>query len=190
MLFVFHLLPLLKASPNNARVVNLGGAGNEVSKLFLDDLDLQEPKNYTLWNMINYVATAMTLTLSRVAEENPDVVFIFNLPGIVQTDIHEGSMFSKWYGKVLIKMIGLSVEDAGERSVFLLTSARFGGKGVPLQGGATSVLNMKKTDSGALFCVNHKLEGLQQESIIAKLQSQDAGNKVWARLQEVVAPCL
>jgi len=43
--------------------VNLGGAGNETTKLLLDDLDLEDPKHYTMWNMINYVATAMTLTL-------------------------------------------------------------------------------------------------------------------------------
>lgn len=87
-------------------------------------------------------------------------------------------------------MIGISVKDAGERSVYLLTSARFGGNGVPLQSGATRVLTMKKTESGALFCVNQKLEGLQQERVMAKLQSRDAGNMVWARLQEVLAPYL
>ena len=190
MLFVFHLLPLLKASTNNARVVHLGGAGNEISDLFLDDLDLKEPGHYTLWNTINSVATAMTLTLSRVAEENPDVVFIFNMPGFVGTDIHAGSMFGKWYGKILVKMIGISIEDAGERSVYLLTSAQFGGNGVPLQSGAAGANTMKKTGSGALFCVNAKLKSLQQESVMAQLQSQDAGSKVWARLQEVLAPYL
>lgn len=143
-----------------------------------------------MWNMINYVATAMTLTLSRVAEENPDVVFIFNLPGLVPTGIHANGMGGRWYGKLLMWLIGIPVDDAGERSVFLLTSARFGRKGVPLQSGATSVLTMKKTEFGALFCVNDKLQGLQQESIIAKLQTQDAGNKVWARLQEMLSPYL
>lgn len=143
-----------------------------------------------MWNMINYVATAMTLTLSHVANENPDIDFIFNLPGLVPTEIHAGSMFDKWYGRWLFNLVGVSVEDAGERSVFLMTSARFGGKGVPLQSGATKLLTMKKTESEALFCVNSKLEGVQQEKVVAKLESQDAGSKVWARLQEVLAPYL
>jgi hypothetical protein len=169
--FILHLLPLLKASPNHPRVVNLGGASNEVSNLVLDDLDLEKPGNYTMWNMINYAATAMTLTLSRAAEDNPDVDFIFNLPCLVPKEIHAGSMFDKWYGRWLFTLVGISVEDAGERSVFLLTSARFGGKGVPLRNGATKLLTMKKTVSRALFCVNSKLEGVQQEKVMAKLES-------------------
>lgn len=141
-----------------------------------------------MWNMINYVATAMTLTLSRVASDNPEIDFIFNLPGLVPTEIHAGSMFDKWYGRWLFSLVGVSVEDAGERSVFLMTSARFGGKGVPLQSGATTLLTMKKAESGGLFCVNSKLEGVQQEKVMSKLESQDAERKIWARLQEVLAP--
>jgi hypothetical protein len=171
---VLHLLPLLKVSSHNPRIVNLGGASNEVSNPILDDLDLKKPGNYTMWNIINYTATAMTLTLSRVAEENPDIDFIFNLPGLVPTEIHAGSMFDKWYGRWLFSLIG----------------TRFGGKDVPLQSGATKLLTMKKTESGSLFCVNGMLEGVQQEKVMAKLQSQDAGSKVWARLQEVLEPYL
>ena len=93
-----------------------------------------------------------------------------------------------WLGMVAARLIGVSVEDSRERSLFLLTSVRYGGKGVTFQQGATKLLTMKKTESGALFCVNPKLEGLQQESVMAKLQSMDAGSKVWARLQEVLTP--
>lgn len=32
----------------------------------------------------------MTLTLSRVAEENLDVMFVFNMPGLVATGIPRG----------------------------------------------------------------------------------------------------
>jgi len=89
-------------------VVNLGGVGNKVPKLFLDDLDLNEPGDYTLWNMINHVATSMTLTLSPVAKENLEVEFVFNFPGLVPTGIHAGSMFRKRYVEFLIAYIRLS----------------------------------------------------------------------------------
>lgn len=55
------------------------------------------------------------------------------------------------YGKLLMRVIGVSVEDAGERRVFLLTSARFVGKGVEVQSGKTAVLTMKKTEVGRCF---------------------------------------
>lgn len=143
-----------------------------------------------MWNIINHAATSMNLTLSRLAEENPEIVFIFNIPGLVATDIHAGSMFGKWYAKPLFWLMGISAEDAGERSVFLLTSARYGGQGVPLQDGAARVLTMKKTESGALFCVNQNSEGLQKETVMAELRSQNAGDIVWERMQKVLAPYL
>jgi len=99
---------LLKSSPHNSRVVSLGGVGNEVPKVFLDDLDLNEPGNYTPWNMINHVATSMTLPLSPVAKEKLEVEFIFNFLGLVPTGIHAGSMFRKCYVEFLIAYIRLS----------------------------------------------------------------------------------
>lgn len=143
-----------------------------------------------MWNIINLVATEMTLTLARLAEENPDVVFIFNLPGLVPTDIHAGGKLDGLLGKVVMFLLATSIEDAGEKCVYLLTSGRFGGKGVEVKNGKTGVLTMKKTESGALFCVNDKLEGVQQEKVMAELKSQDVGGKVWKRLQEVLASYL
>jgi hypothetical protein len=57
---------------------------------FLDDLDLEESGNCMMWNMINFVATEMDPTVARLAKENPDVLLIFNLSGIVPTNIHVG----------------------------------------------------------------------------------------------------
>ena len=200
MLFILHLLPLLKASNNNPRIVNVGGAANETENIFLDDLDLEQPGHYSFANLISHVATAMTVSLSRVAEENPEIVFISNFPGRVATDIFSTGWGDKWYspyGKALVgamqplvKILSLSPEDAGERTLYMLTSAGFGGKGVPLQDGDSSALTMKKTKSGALFCINTKLEGIQKDSVMTKLQSQDAGNKIWARVQAVLEPYL
>jgi len=50
--------------------------------------------------------------------------------------------------------------------------------------------SMKGTERGALFCVNDKLIGVQQEKIMAELDSQDVGSIVWKGLQDVLAPYL
>ncbi|PVH69007.1 hypothetical protein DL98DRAFT_439941 [Cadophora sp. DSE1049] len=190
--FTLHLLPLLKASAHQGyhpRVVNLGGAGGEASSLKLDDLGLNKPGNYSTWYLFKYIATAMTLTLSRIAEENPDVVFVFNVPGLVTTGIHKGSWVDSWYGRILVALVGARVEDAGENCVFLLTSGRFGGSGVKVGEGEMRVKNMKGTEErGALFCVNDKLVGLQQEKVMRELERMDALRKVWERLMEVIGP--
>ena len=188
LLFVLSLLPLLKSSTNNPRIVNLGGAGIETSKLHLDDTDFQNPENWSIGNIAAQVATAMSLTLSRLAEENPNVVFIFNNPGRVVTNIYNQGYGEKWFMKAFVsvmkpamKIVALSEADAGERCLYLLTSPRFG-KG--------EILTMIKTASGALFSINYKLEGRQWESIMTEVQRKDAGTKFWNRMQEVLRPYL
>lgn len=83
-------------------------------------------------------------------------------------------------------IVGISVDDAGERDLFLLTSARFGGDGVPVQRGGEVVRRMKNTVSGALLCVNDKLVGLQPGKVMTELHSQDARSKAWKRLMDVL----
>jgi hypothetical protein len=106
----------------------------------------------------------MTLTLSRLEKENPSVVFIFNLPGLVPTHIHMNSWVSRWAAW----LVGISVQDAGERCLWLLSSRRFSCGGM----GEGGVLNMGKTsERGSLLCVNSKLEEVQNENVMAKLES-------------------
>jgi hypothetical protein len=190
LLFVV-LLPPLKVSTNNPRIVNLGGAGLETPKLLLNDLDYQEPGNYTINNVAANVATTMSLTLCRLAEENPEVVFIFANPGLVITNIYSHGFDGSWYMKAfitaikpLMRIVALSEVDAGERSMYLLTSARFGQKGgvLPLSG-ETSALTMMKTQSGALFSINYKLESVHWEGVMNEEQRKDAGAMFWERAE-------
>jgi hypothetical protein len=84
-------------------------------------------------------------------------------------------------------LVEISVQDAGERCLWLLSSGRFGCGGM----GEGGVLNIKKTsERGSLFCVNSKPEGVQNENVMGKLESQDVGNIVWKRLMEVLGPYL
>ncbi|PMD29263.1 NAD(P)-binding protein [Hyaloscypha variabilis F] len=187
LLFVLHLLPLLKASTHNPRIVNLGGAGLETSKLLLDDIDLQKPANWSIGNLAAQIATAMSLTLSRLAEENPNVVFVFANPGLVVTNIYNQGYGGKWYMKAFVgimkpamKIVALSEADAGERCLYLLTSAWSG----------RDALTMMKTKSGALFSITYKFETVQWEGVMTESQRKDAGNKFWSRMQEVLRPYL
>jgi hypothetical protein len=89
-----------------------------------------------------------------------------------------------WYGKIIVRTLGIPVENSGKRSVYLMTSGGFGGNGVE------GVLTTKKTVLGALFCVDDKLVGLHQEKFMAELRSRDAGSMVWDRLMKVLGPHL
>jgi hypothetical protein len=198
MLFITHLLPLLNASFSirptyNPRVISILGAGFEDATIPLDDLDLRNPQNFSLQKIAKQGATLNTLALAHLAAdpENQEVVFIHNHPGEVKTDIFKNG----WGGKTPdngemspgVKM-GMAPEVSGERSLYLITSSKFGGKGVPLPYGEESGLTITKTGRGALFCINEQLECIQQESVLGQLKLKNADEIVWEKTQEVLKP--
>lgn len=81
-------------------------------------------------------------------------------------------MAGKWCSPVLSKIVpvvtrivGHSEEFAGERSLYLLTSATYGGKGVALGAGDVAELTLKKTESGGLFEVGDAFECLHLDKV-------------------------
>jgi hypothetical protein len=97
--------------------------------------------------MKGHLETLITLALEGVARTAPEVSFIHNSPGAVNTQL-----FNRipgvvgWAVRAYLWVVGwwvlLPIEECGERHLFLVTSARFpaakeseGGAGVELQGG-------------------------------------------------------
>lgn len=187
---MIQLLPLLNASPNDPRIVSILAAGNESSSIFLNDLDLKKPGRYGLSTLSRSAATYTTLSMSRLAQENPRAVFIHHYPGGVNTDLFKKRFGDKWFWWILsslLALMGTSPEDAGEKVVYLLTSAKYGGKGGLLSKREQPGLNMIKTKQpGSLFLVNDKLQELQQEKVMKELDMMDARNIVWQKAVETV----
>jgi hypothetical protein len=124
------------------RVVNVLTAGKESTDLFLDDLTLKEPSRFNIPNFATHAATSVTLTLKRIAEapENKDIISIHSHPGVVGTDLFMKSWAGKFDpSKATVPPAGdfvkLTPEEAGERCIYLATSAEFGGNGVLVQNG-------------------------------------------------------
>jgi hypothetical protein len=185
-----QLLPLLNASPNNPRIVSILAGGNESSSIFLDDLDLKKPGHYGLVSLSKSTATYTTLSMSRLAQENPRVVFIHHYPGGVNTGIFKKTWGDRWFWPLfglVLSAFGTSPEDAAEKALYLMTSAQYGGKGVPLAAGRSPGLTMARTEkAGSLFLVNDKLKELHQEKTMTQLQAVDAGEVVWRKLEETI----
>jgi hypothetical protein len=198
-LFITHLLPLLNAAssirPNyNSRVISILGAGFEDATIPLDDLDPCNPQNFSLQKVAKQGATLNTLTLAHLAADpaNQGVVFIHNDPGEVKTEI-----FKNGWGdgktrdpKLMSPGVkkGMDPEVSGERSLYLITSSQFGGKGVPLPYVQEGGLTIAKTGRGALFCVNERMECIQQESVLGQLKLRNVDDIVWEKTQEVLKP--
>lgn len=189
---MIQLLPLLNASPNNPRIVCVLNAGMESSSIDLDDLDLKKPGSFSLTGIVKTLSTEMTLAMSRLAKENPSVVFIHHYPGGVNTDVFKKAWGDKWYLPVFTSMLslfGTSPEDAAEKILYFFTSAKYGGKGVPLTAKQTPGLTMAKTKKGgSLFAITDKVKEVQQEKVMMELKTKNADDIVWRNTMDKIAP--
>ncbi|KAL2823441.1 NAD(P)-binding protein [Aspergillus cavernicola] len=160
-----QLLPLLNASPNNPRIISILNAGNESSSIYLDDFDLKQPGHFGLATLAKSLSTYTTLSMSRLASENPRVVFVHHYPGGVNTDLFKKVWGGKWYWPLFspaLSMLATSPQDAAEKVLYLITSAKYGGRGVSLAVGQSPGLTMAKTKTaGSLFAINDKMKELQ-----------------------------
>ena len=184
------LLPLLNCSEHSPRVVTVLAAGNETASIALDNLNLKKSKSVGLVARARLTSTLTTLSMAKLAAENPRVVFVHHYPGGVNTDVFKKTWGDRWFWPVLnttMSVFGTSPEDAAEKIVYLFTSAKYGGKGTALEG-QKPALTMDKTKRGGLFAVNDKMVELYQEKVMAQLRALDAGDKAAVVLEETIGP--
>jgi hypothetical protein len=133
---IMNLLPLLKQSVS-PRVLSIFAAGDE-GAIDLDDIDVKKPAQFPAAKALSSSVTMSALTLEEHAKANPTVSFVFEHPGIVRTGILDGVFTSApgalWYAlqvprytivPLFMAAVGQSPEEAGDKSLFLATSARY-----------------------------------------------------------------
>lgn len=134
-LFTNLMLPLLQKAPS-PRVLTILAAGQE-GAINTSDLGLVKAENYNLLKSSNQSAAMMSLAFEHLSKENPGISFIHQYPGFVDTSVAK-KMFeglSGWLAPVgwLVRWILLpfatlfstSVEEAGERGLYLATSSTY-----------------------------------------------------------------
>ena len=193
--FILHLLPLLKASSTNARVISVFAAGFESTDIDVDDLLLTKPGAFGISRFNKTSANMVTLSMENIAQDNPEVVFIHHHPGVVKTDIMKQGWGKKWWGPVLVSVvkpligfIALSLKECGERSLFVISSAKFGGKGVVLGEGVEAAVATREMDKGGLFLVDHKMERPGNAAVLRELHEKGVDVVVWKKTMEVLGP--
>lgn len=160
-------------------------AGQESTNIFLDDLTLKEPGRFNIPSFAAHAATTVTLSLKRIAEEaeNKDIVFIHAHPGVVSTDLVKKSWGEKGVPQGAAGPAGTFVvstpEESGERSLYLMTSAEYGGKGVDVPNGREMGQTLTHSTGGSVFSVNSKMEIIQQGDLLADLEKMGASQKIW-----------
>jgi hypothetical protein len=161
----------------------------ETTDLFLDDLQLKEPGNFSIPSFSRHVATMTSVTLKQLAEQaqNKDVIIIHHNPGLVFTDLFKKSWGEQWderkqqSGPPAPANIERSTpEEAGERSLYVITSAKYGGdKGTGL--------TVQGTSDGSLFCVGDKLETLNNGDLLDSLVARGAADTICSYTDKLIA---
>ncbi|KAF4982333.1 hypothetical protein FZEAL_2032 [Fusarium zealandicum] len=123
-----NLLPLLQNASSLRRVVTVM-AGTKEGQLFSDDIP---GRVIPFRSARGHMSTALTLSLDALARRAPDVSFIHNFPGSVDTDlIRSGDGFMmqviKYGFRAGLTVMGkwLPKEECGERHAWLCLSERF-----------------------------------------------------------------
>ncbi|KAK1759004.1 3-keto-steroid reductase [Echria macrotheca] len=195
--FIVNLLPLLQRAPSLRRVVSVlcGSKEGEV------DLHNLPGRAMGLMHMRGHFGSMMTLALESLALEAPDVAFIHDFPGSVRTDMgRDVRRASVIMIRIVYKVIGplvyVSDAEAGDRHLFLSTSARFpprlvadGDKtaGVTLSDGISVSIGSNGKEGSGVYSVNYDGEPAPQKAldILVRLRSQDVVRKVWQHTEEV-----
>lgn len=185
------LLPLLNAAAT-PRVVSILAGGKE-GKMNEKDLDLKGPGNYSLIGAANHSATMLTLSYKHLAKENPRISFVHAFPGAVATPLFSrGStgflgIFMRGVIQPLAYVFATSVDDAGARALFYLTSDRYSVNGgiVPL---AEGVEKSPKSE-GNCFLSDEKSETADNEKILADFRTRGVDDQVWRHMTQIFSSC-
>ncbi|OOF90332.1 hypothetical protein ASPCADRAFT_179224 [Aspergillus carbonarius ITEM 5010] len=186
MRFVHNLLPLLSASQGSARVISILAAGQEGS-IEEDNFDLT--KSWTFMKSNTYAATLNSLAMEHLATTNPTISFIHAFPGIVRSPLMK-STFGNFAGSVLTVLsrpISMTLEESGERNLFLSTSAAYppaapkdpAHSGVPLAGGVQTAAASTGKVGGGSYILGYDGSNATREKLMADYRSKHFPNKVW-----------
>ncbi|KAJ8117828.1 hypothetical protein ONZ43_g4115 [Nemania bipapillata] len=189
-LFILHLLPLLREA-EAPRVVSVLGGGLEWASINVDDPGLKKPGSFNgMRAQVQYIAMN-TVTLEQLANDNPDVTFIHSWPGWVNTgNVRRGSdpnSIMSWVVWLvldpLIRLFSLSDDESAQRHLFQSTSAAFGGRGVSWNG--KPGINSLEKQANGLFLVNYKCDCTPNAKTLSSLR-KGAQEKIWNHTQEVL----
>ena len=179
--FISNLLPLIHRGKGLRRVVSVYGATNE-GQIHMGDF-----QGWNLGRMANYGHTASIVDLDLEAHHKaaPEVSFVHNFPGAVESGIARGSIgplmrVLKTIFAMLGPLVHIPLEEAGDRHLFFGTSARFSAgstdttAGVPLIDGLDLAEGTDGQVGSGVYAVDASGESVGQKimRLLAQLRSQ------------------
>ncbi|TVY89750.1 Oxidoreductase [Lachnellula willkommii] len=192
--FISNLLLLIQVAPGLRRVVTTFVATME-GTILKDDIQLW---NRNLMRYRGHAASVVSLALEKHAKDAPEVSFIHNFPGPVKSRIARGtggilgSVFRGVYG-LFGSLVQMPFADAGDRHVFLATSARYPASGMENQVDGVPIADgdqvAKGTDGrlgSGLYSIDMFGESAKPEvyEVLEKYRKEGMVDWVWQNLED------
>jgi len=200
--FAYNLLPLLNAA-TSPRVIAILAGGKEIEINF-DDLEFRN--NFNGFSAAGNGATQTSLAFEELAKTNPNITFIHKFPGFVATGVLDrlmGTLTGVWavagtiarYTLVpLVQLFSAHVDVAGERGLFIATSARYppaqsktGATGVAPPAGVdvakASIITEGK--GNGVYLLNENDDSAPDAAVMPGYRKEGKGKLVWEDTQAV-----
>ena len=193
MRFIVNLLPLIQKATSLRRIVTVQSAGFE-GKLFDDDYLCRKAP---ISKARGHSSSVMTLAIEALAKRAPNVSFIHNYPGAINTNLIRGDegfvlQLVKYYFKVRFAFKFMPFKECGERHAFLSTSSKYPpledaatGSGVPLSASVVIARGVDgKVGTGA-YAVSHEGESVNEaiEKLLAQYRQEGQVDKLWKHVE-------
>ncbi|KAN0121808.1 hypothetical protein V8E51_000134 [Hyaloscypha variabilis] len=192
--FITHLLPLIARAPSLRRVVTVFAATKE-GPISTSDFPAQ---NLGIIAIRGHVTSMLTLALEAIAKKAPNVSFIHDYPGFVETGMSRelsglGPALMKVLFKPVMVLLKIPIEEVGERQVFFASTARFpprdGEDGVSLGEGVEVAVGTDGKVGGGVYSIDYEAEGTQPRvlELLARMRGWDGREGLKAYFGRVCA---
>lgn len=195
--FIVNLLPQLKQAQSLRRVVTVGAGSKEGAVV---TTDWQANKIGPL-SFRPHATSMITLTLLAIARQAPGVSFVHDYPGFVNTGMSREltgivPAISKVVFAPLMAVLRIPIDEAGERQLYLATSARFPPRDpkatgtsdemIPLGKGVGTAVGADGSSGGGVYSVDYEAEGTSEkvQGVLKGLEKDGTAEKVWKHVQE------
>ena len=179
-------------------------AGGKEGPIDLTDLELR--KNYSLIGSTKVSTTQTLFALEELASIHTSISFIHVYPGFVHTGQIDRLMqtapglwawpawVARWAVVPLISLFATTAEEAGERGLFLATSARYPpadptGEGfmvLPPKGVDIAKSSNEKDGKGnGVYRIDNYGESAPDTPVLAGYRKEEAGKTIWESTEAV-----
>lgn len=186
-----NLAPLMRRAAGLRRVVTVFTATKE-GRVDAGDFPA---RRVSMLSMRGHHSSMTTLSLEAVARRAPEVSFVHDFPGMVQSDL--GHDLDAAWARVARSVFNavapfMPTPEAGERQLFMATSARYpaskGGNanGVVLPAGVEVARGTDGEVGSGVYSVNFDGETVpaKVEKLLAGLRAEGVVDKLWEHTEE------